>query len=198
MKPYDRVYAFFDGVDVTRFCVPKLIEIEMISGTFRVSETVVGKMPSALQGQISNKNATPLVKFRTAEQNHRTGPHNAPTGVFPVSPYDQSNIPANYSGSSTILNIDTESLASDDTPQYSGYISSGMLLRSRSGGLARVTNVRLVPDQGGTLIGSFHVPDSSSSANPIFETGTSTFRLTGEPFNANTPGTYDTSAEEKF
>ena len=39
MKPYNRVYAFFDGVDVTRFCVPKLIEIEMISGTFRVSET---------------------------------------------------------------------------------------------------------------------------------------------------------------
>ena len=52
MKPYDRVYAFFDGVDVTRFCVPKLIEIEMISGTFRVSEKVVGKMPSALQGKL--------------------------------------------------------------------------------------------------------------------------------------------------
>ena len=29
-------YAFFDGVDVTRFCVPKLIEIEMISGTFEL------------------------------------------------------------------------------------------------------------------------------------------------------------------
>ena len=38
MKPYNRVYAFFDGVDVTKFCVPKLIEIEMLSGTFRVSE----------------------------------------------------------------------------------------------------------------------------------------------------------------
>ena len=38
MKPYNRVYAFFDAVDVTRFCVPKLIEIEMIRGTFRVGE----------------------------------------------------------------------------------------------------------------------------------------------------------------
>ena len=68
MKPYNRVYAFFDGVDVTRFCVPKLIEIEMISGTFRVSETVVGKMPSALQGQIRGREATPSIKFRVADK----------------------------------------------------------------------------------------------------------------------------------
>ena len=52
-----------------------------------------------------------------------------PTGVFVVSPYDQSNIPDNYSGSSTILNVDTSSLASDDTPQYEGYIAQGMILR---------------------------------------------------------------------
>ena len=180
MKPYDRVYAFFDGVDVTRFCVPKLIEIEMISGTFRVSETVVGKMPSALQGQIRGREATPSIKFRAAQINHRTGPHNNEDGVFPVSPYDQSNIPNNYSGSSTILNVDSSSLASDDTPQYEGYIAQGMILRGNSSGArARVTNVRLIPDQGGTLIGTFHVPNSSSSANPIFETGSSTFRLTG-------------------
>ena len=63
MKPYNRVYAFFDGVDVTRFCVPKLIEIEMISGTFKVSETVVGKMPSALQGQIRGREATTKYKI---------------------------------------------------------------------------------------------------------------------------------------
>ena len=40
MKPYNRVYTFFDGVDVTRFCVPKLVEIEMIRGTFRPGETI--------------------------------------------------------------------------------------------------------------------------------------------------------------
>ena len=85
MKPYDRVYAFFDGVDVTRFCVPKLIEIEMISGTFRVSEKVVGKMPSALQGQIRNRTATPSIKFRAAHQNHRTGPHNNDRLVYFLS-----------------------------------------------------------------------------------------------------------------
>ena len=118
MKPYNRVYAFFDAVDVTKFCVPKLIEIEMIRGTFRNSEEVIGIMPSALRGRIRNREATPRIKFRVAQQNHRTGPHNNPSGVFPISPYDQNSIPTSYSGSSTILNVDTASLASDDTPQY--------------------------------------------------------------------------------
>ena len=34
--------------------------------------------------------------------------------------------------------------------------------------------------------------------NPIFETGTSTFRLTGSPTNSKIKGTFDTAAEEAF
>ena len=44
MKPLTRMYAFFDGEDVTRFCVPKLLEISMVSGTFTVGETVTGRI----------------------------------------------------------------------------------------------------------------------------------------------------------
>ena len=86
------------------------------------------------------------------------------------------------------------------TPKYEGYIATGMILRGlrTSGARARVTNVRLIPDVNGTLIGTFHVPDSSSSKNPIFETGTSTFRLTGSPTNSKIKGTFDTAAEEAF
>ena len=36
--------SFFDNVDVNKYCVPKLIEIEMVSGTFEVGETVKGEM----------------------------------------------------------------------------------------------------------------------------------------------------------
>ena len=32
--PLSTMYAFFDGVDVTKYCVPKLLEISMVSGTF--------------------------------------------------------------------------------------------------------------------------------------------------------------------
>ena len=42
MKPLTRLYAFFDGKDVTRYCVPKLLEIQMVAGTFTVGETVTG------------------------------------------------------------------------------------------------------------------------------------------------------------
>ena len=31
--PLSRVYPFFSGVDMSRFCTPKLLEISMISGT---------------------------------------------------------------------------------------------------------------------------------------------------------------------
>ena len=48
MKPYNRCYGFFDGVDVTSFCVPKLIEIEMISGRFTTNEPVIGRMPARI------------------------------------------------------------------------------------------------------------------------------------------------------
>jgi len=199
MKAYNRVYSFFDAVDVTKFCVPKLIEIEMISGTFSVSETVTGRMPSSLQGQINNRNAIPFITFRVAQSRHKFGPHNNSTDQYVLDPYEKNNIPNNYSGSSTLLNVDTLSLANDDTPQFEGYIATGMILRGGSSGArARVTNVRLVPDVNGTLIGSFHVPDSASSSNPIFETGTSTFRLTGSPTNSKIKGTFDTSAEEAF
>ena len=116
-----------------------------------------------LQGQIRGREATPSIKFRAAQINHRTGPHNNEDGVFPVSPYDQSDIPNTYSGSSTILNVDSASLASDDTPEYEGYIAQGMILRGESSGArARVTNVRLIPDQVNT---NRNFPCSNSSSS---------------------------------
>ena len=41
-KPLTQLYAFFDGQNVTKYCVPKLIEISMTSGTFQVGEQVHG------------------------------------------------------------------------------------------------------------------------------------------------------------
>ena len=40
LKPNTRLYAFFDNIDMNAFIVPKLIEIEMVSGTFSIGETV--------------------------------------------------------------------------------------------------------------------------------------------------------------
>ena len=63
VKPNTRMYAFFDGIDVTRFCVPKLLEISMSSGTFSVGETVRGYSPSTGGVSLPSSNATPGIVF---------------------------------------------------------------------------------------------------------------------------------------
>ena len=199
-KPYERVYAFFDGVDVTKFCVPKLVEIEMISGTFATEETIVGRMPSAIRNRQSNRNASPSIRFRVAKSNHMYGPHDNPTDIFTANPYNRDlTIPANYSSASTTLNVDCFSLASDDSPDFHGYVAAGMIFTGQTtGSRARVTNLRLIPDRGTNVIGSFHVPNSDVTDNPIFETGNSNFRLTGSPTNTRIKGTYDTAGDTTF
>ena len=44
MKPFTRIYGFFDGVDLNRYITPNWIEIDMQQGTFQVGETVEGVM----------------------------------------------------------------------------------------------------------------------------------------------------------
>ena len=54
-KPFTRLYSFFDGVAITKFCTPKLIEIEMTHGTFTAGETVHGNMDNG--GAVSTNSA---------------------------------------------------------------------------------------------------------------------------------------------
>ena len=60
-------------------------------------------------------------QFRLAAPNHKEGPYNAPTKVLTVNPYDnEAPISSVYSTSSTILNVDTFSLA-HKFKQFNGY-----------------------------------------------------------------------------
>ena len=72
MKPLTRMYAFFDGEDVTRFCVPKLLEISMVSGSFTVGETVTGRVNRTGLDQDTGNTAA-SIRFRVAQSNHREG-----------------------------------------------------------------------------------------------------------------------------
>ena len=86
LKPLTQIYAFFDGVNVTKYCVPKLLEISMISGSFQVGETVVGTVRNTgIQPVVGLSN--PQITFRAAQSNHKEGPYNAPTSVFTNNPY---------------------------------------------------------------------------------------------------------------
>ena len=46
LKPFTRVYPFFDEINLGGFIVPKLLEVSDVSGEFQVGEIVQGLMPN--------------------------------------------------------------------------------------------------------------------------------------------------------
>ena len=200
LKPFTEVYPFFDNVDVSQFCMSKLVEIEMVSGTFQVSEAIAGIMPSAEDTEDDGESTRAAIVGRVAVPNHKYGPYNNPRDIFERNPYNRDErIPETYSETSNILNIDTFSLSDDDSPEFQGYVAPNMILRgTNSNAEARVTNVRLISDRLGTLIGSFRVPSSADPSNPVFETGRSRLRLSSSPIDSRIPGIITTAAEEIF
>jgi hypothetical protein len=184
LKPSTRIYAFFDGKDVTKYCVPKLIEITMKSGTFEVGESVEGRVQTVGLSE-EGKNTDPQIDFRVAQSNHRKGDYDSPTQVYPDNPYvSGGTIPEVYSSTSTTLNVDTYSLSNQPQGDFFGYIQTGMILTGKtSGAEAEVTDVRLISDTSSALIGSLFIPDPNNGDNPNFKTGTNVFTLVNDPEN---------------
>jgi len=192
-KPFARIYAFFDGKAVSQFCFPKLLQIQMSSGTFQVGETVEIQTLTNSQSIVDGA-------FRVAVANHRSGKYNEPTDVFIINPYNNQTLPTNYSSTSTILNVDTSSLSLKSETNYYGLIRTGYrLVGKSSGAIATVTNIILKADDVGTIIGSFFIPDPNKPENPKFEAGIRTFKLTSVANNNPTDlGEARTEGEEKF
>jgi len=200
MKPNTQVYGFFDTVDINGFLIPKLLEVTMTSGTFQVGEEVIGTMPISESVPDNFEPSVPYIVFRAANLNHKYGPFNAPTDVYSQNPYDRENIvPSTYSTTSSLINVDCASLSNERQPTYWGWVQQGMILRGQtSGAVATLSNLRLVSDNVGTIIGSYMVPDGNIAGNPQFETGRTVFRLTNSSTNDRTGGVVTTSAEEIF
>ena len=188
MKPNTQVFPFFDNVNMAAYVMPKLIEISMVSGNFTAGEAVQGSL-----GAVS-------VRFRLARATHKYGPYNAPTQSFVKNPYNTAELlPTSYSTTSTVLNVDTASLELQSSSGFYGYICANMqLVGQSSGAVARVTNVRLISDEAGTVIGSIFIPNPILPSTPRFETGTKTFTLTSSSTNSTIAGTTDSSAETTF
>ena len=196
MKPLTRMYAFFDGVNVTKYCVPKLLEIEMSSGTFTVGEKVIGQVLQVGNGE-QNTSSTPSITFRAAQSNHKEGAYNIPTRTYPENPYTNTPLSAVYSSTSSILNVDTYSLAQEAQGDYFGWVETGMILTGASSGAqAKITNVRLVSDLAADLIGSYYIPNPNNLNHPRFDTGTKVLTLINE--DDNDQDNASTIAEEIF
>ena len=196
MKPLTQMYGFFDGEDVTRFCVPKLLEIDMTSGTFQVGETVTGQVIKTGLG-IDQFDTIPSITFRVAQSNHKEGQYDLPTSTFMENPYTGTPLSGSYSSTSTLLNVDTYSLANEAQGEFFGWVETGMVFTGQtSGAQATVTNVRLLSDLSATLIGSYYIPNPNNINFPRFEVGTSVFTLTNDKDNNQDDAT--TIAEEAF
>ena len=196
IKPRTRFYVFFDDQDVTKYVTPKLLEISMSQGVFQVGETVVGTISNADQsGEL------PKITFRVAQLNHKYGAYDSPSIVYDVNPYSDSvGFGSVYSATSSVLNIDTASLQAEVLGTFNGYAAQNMrLIGQTSGAEATVSDLRLISDEKGSLIGSFFIADSTlSQTAPQFTTGTKTFRLTSSPVNSLSPVDNPSTAEVSF
>ncbi|MAC91177.1 MAG: hypothetical protein CMO99_01285 [Woeseiaceae bacterium] len=190
LKPGTEVYPYFDGVDVSRYCTPKLIEITMTSGTFTVGENV---------RSVPLKRGVSAPKFyaRIAQINHKEGEYNSATRTYEQNPYNGQLIPSSYNSTSTILNIDTYSLSNETQGEYYGYIEVGTLLVGESSGAtATVSDLKLVVDNQSSLIGSFYIPETITSYHPRFESGIRSFTLSSS--NNNDSENVTTIASELY
>ena len=197
MKPITQLYAFFDGEDVTKYCVPKLLEIEMSSGAFQVGETVIGNVQGTGLGGDNFSSMRPSITFRAAQSNHKEGQYNAPSVTYASSPYTQKPVPATYTSTSTTLNIDTYSLQNETQGEFYGWVETGMILTGKtSGAQAKITNVRLIADLSAFCGGSYFIPNPSGVNFPRFETGSSVFTLVSDKDNNHNEAS--TIAEESY
>jgi len=219
LKPTTSVFGFFDGENINKFIVPKLLEISMTTGTFQVGETVIG---TTLEGK-------ELIRFRVATSNHKMGEYNNPGIVYNTNPYyaatplrrgtvlidsiiptasDGSNtdttsetilVPAEYSSTSTILNVDTLSLSDKSENIYYGYVEKGLkLVGQTSSAQATITNLHLRTDNLGSVRGSFFIPNPNDITTPKFEAGKKVFRLTSSSTNSQSVSDVGTDATQVF
>jgi hypothetical protein len=191
LKPNAKLYAFFDGKDVTGSCFPKLLEINMESGTFIVGETVSIKKPGSTDIEGS---------FRVAVLNHKKGKFNEPSKIYKNNPYapDQT-IPSTYSSTSNLLNVDTASMAVNSQGSFYGLVKENyILVGNTSGAISKVNDVRLIADSTGDIVGSFFIPDPNKSSNFRFSAGIKNFVLTSDGNNNPLPGSGGTSADKNY
>ena len=196
MKPLTRMYGFFDGEDVTKYCVPKLLEITMDTGTFEVGETVIGQVIQTGLG-VENTDSTAAITFRVAQQDHKEGAYNLPTKTYVEDPYNNRPLGGTYSSTSTILNVDIYSLSQEAQGEFFGWVQTGMKLTGRtSGAQATISDVRLISDLAADVQGSLFLPNPNNLNHPRFETGTKLFSLTND--ENNNPDNATTLGEEAF
>ena len=178
LKPNTKHYVFMENIDVTNFCVPKLLPITMTSGLFAVGDII-----TTSSTQISSVGQADIT-FRAASANHKFGPFGVPTRTYDTEPYSNTALTQFYSSTSKVLNVDTFDLSDFRNSERLGYVTPGMNLVNGNGAQATVESLSLISDDEGNLIFSLHIPDPSNGSNPRFTTGLNTIKVTTSVSNS--------------
>ena len=185
LKPRTRFYGFFDGVAVTPYITPKVIEIIKNSTTdartnetpFVVGETVVGQ------------NSKCQLKVVAPSDGYTTNPYGKGTETLPET----------YASQTEYLNHDIEAISETVSPDYFGNMQVGeVLVGQTSGARCVVRERRLLTDNVGNIQGTLFIPSPKNDANPRWATGTRSFRFTTSDTNSTMSGAVDSSAQTNY
>jgi len=183
LRPFTKHYHYLDSQQVD--LVPKLCEIEMVSGTFQVFEDADIFYGGRKIGHI-----------RVQKPNHKFGDTSRPdigAGLgspavlveeYSVDPYDRTR-PApgtSYSPTSKLINFGVRALSTEE--KYYGYVTAGARVVGRSSGaIANITRAELVSDNWGDIVANFFFRDPNSNPPPPVKvkSGTKTVKVTAVP-----------------
>ena len=179
------MYAFFDGVNVTGYITPKIIELVKSSTAdpntnetpFVVGETVIGEISKC------------QIKVAPANDGMKTDPYG--TGA--------NTLAESYASQTAFLNIDVTAMAESVNPNFFGNVVVGeVLVGQTSGARAVVRDRRLLTDNIGNLKGTLFIPSPKNDSNPRWATGTRSVRFTTSQTNSRAPGEVDSSADTTY
>ena len=180
LKPNSRMYCFFGDRDVNAYCTPKIIRIQMASGSvaFQAGEQVtINSVGRKFRARLSNAN----------------------DGVDNGANYDFMLSSASYNTSVTYLNLNIESMQELSQNEFGGNVLDGdIIIGSSSGATATVTSTALNADDQGQLLFSYFIPDPNDDSNPRWASGDVNLRVTGDPNNTQISGFTDTTAEATY
>jgi len=185
MKPRTRFYAFFDGVNITNYLTPKVIELIKSSTSdpqtnetpFVVGETVIGSTSGCRH------------KVAAANDGYKTDPY----GV------GQATLAESYASQTNYINIDTTVASESVNPNYFGNVNVGeILVGQTSGARAKVRDRRILSDNIGNVQGTFFIPNPGNDSNPRWATGTRSVRFTTSITNSKGSGEVDSSADTTY
>ena len=177
LKPNTRYYVFMENVDVTEWCVPKMIPVTMDRGSFTAGDIITSPRSWSTLDH-------PTITFRAAQANHRFGAFNNPNETYSTEPYNNTALTSSYSGTSNTINVDTFDLGDQRTIERLGFLKKNMQLSNQQGTAeATVADFSIRSDEFGNCIFSLHIPDPTNPSNPKFSTGQNTIRVTTSPTN---------------